>query len=649
MFSRPKLRLYFSYYAIVYAFGLLVLFGIISSWGGWHSPDSYHCKQVGALLQGKLALSHNPSDLAMDLCWSEGGVHQVWGLGIPLWQLPFDVLARAFGYPNFPDRIALGFFLALVAYIVCWTWFSTLARRETGKESHPPIAVASGAVILFLFFRPLINLLRSSLNRYDEPLVYVYFFGVLLACGVIGLARNPKWGRFWLLCALAGLGGLIRPTLVFYGGATVIITGLVMWRHGHGNYNIKAAIVSNRIRNLRLLTGGFLFVLGGGLLFITNYVRFGNGLEFGHSLNVSPALPSVYSTRFDYPFKHVPLAEAARELFGALFMVNRFNGAAWYDQGIFTWQSPMIRWRGFDLTTYDLSYATLIAVAWVVGLWFGGKWLLSAVKNRTKNQQNGNLLPPVYLLLIVWSILVTVPLAIFYLRAPAIAARYMLDFSPAFASSLAGLWWWSTEEITERTKYPKQIIVSLLTLLIGWQGLGIARGNNGFGSPQSITQEELLQRSEQRPTPKPLPNEYKIGDSMELKYKVGDSMELWGIPYNGEGWDSTNGQIWSCAIFFVESPEFLELELAAAPDSHVTETSLTTIQAKVGLEFLKRSSITRTTEGWILRFAGPRHLRYQKGLQPVFLAMVPPEELAKFVDTPTPWILKRLSWRAEQK
>jgi hypothetical protein len=641
MLSRRQLRVLLIYQVTAYAIALLFFCGIIPSWGKWYSASPYAREQVRAFLRGDLALSHNPADLHMDLCWSEKGVQQVWGLGVPFWQLPFDVLSRVYGFSKFPDRIALGIFIALVAFIVCRTWFSALARRETEKECHPPITAASGAVILFLFFAPLTYLLRSPLDHYGEPLVYVYYFGVLLACGVIALARNPKWGRFWLLCALAGLGGLIRPTLVFYGFATIAITGLIMFCHERresSEHGLKISHFFKFIRNSRLLLGLLLFVCGGGLLFITNYLRFGNGWEFGHRLNVSPALPSIYSTRFDYPFKHEPLAAAARELFGALFMANRFNGAGWYDQGIFTWQSPTIRKRGFDMTTCDLSYAVLLAAAWAVCLWLAGKWLRSMIKNRASNQQAGNLQLPGYLLLIMWSIVVTTLLAIFYLRVPVMSDRYMLDFSPAFASSLAGLWWWSTETISKRAKHPKQIMVALFIALIGWQGLEIARGKNAFGPPRSITEEELFQQSEQysTPTPPPLPSEYKIGDSMKS----------WGIPYNGEGWSSTNGLVRCCAIFYVESPEFLDLELTTVPDSHVPEASLTTIQAKVGLEFLKRTSITRTNDAWIVHFDGPRQMRYRQGLQPVFLAMVPSEELAKYV-TSNPWILKRLSWRKE--
>jgi len=569
-------------------------------------------------------------------------VQQVWGLGVPFWQLPFDVLSRVYGFSKFPDRIALGIFIALVAFIVCRTWFSALARRETEKECHPPITAASGAVILFLFFAPLTYLLRSPLDHYGEPLVYVYYFGVLLACGVIALARNPKWGRFWLLCALAGLGGLIRPTLVFYGFATIVMAGFVMVCHEQRQlrHGTKLAYFFKFIWNPRLLLGLLLFVSGGGLLFITNYLRFGSGWEFGHSLNVQGGnlLPSVYSTHFDYPFSRVPLTESARELLGALFRVNYFNNLDWYAPGIFAGQSSTFRWREFSFRTYDISYAVCIGLAWVIGTWTTRKWLRSLNSHEMKPCRFQ--LPSPYILIIIWSVLATLPLIVLYMKVPVIASRYMLDFAPAFAAALVGLWCWMMEQLLKREQHPKRIAWFLFFALVAWQGSEIVLVQSANWPPQSFTRQDLREQVSSRPpSSKPLPNEYKAGDSMEL----------WGIPYNGEGWNSTNGQIWSCAIFFVESPKFLELELAAAPDSHVTEASLTTIQAKVGLEFLKRSSITRTNDTWIVHFYGPRQHRYQRGLQPVFLAMVPPEELAKYVIPPSPWILKSLHWKVFQR
>lgn len=638
MFSRGIFRLLPVFQAIVYAAGLLFFCGIISSWGKWYSSSPYYRQQVDAFLHDDLALSHNPADLGMDLCWSEEGVQQVWGLGIPLWELPFDVLAQALGYPTFPERIALGCFLALVAYVVWRTWFGVSAGTVEQKKCFPSILTAAGAVILLLFFAPVINLLRGPMNHYEEAVVYLYYFGILLACGLIALARNPTRRRFWLLCALSGIGGLIRPTLVFYGFATFAVASLQMVRHNLPllNQGTKLSHYAKFFRNLGFFQGLILFLYGGGLLFITNYLRFGSGWEFGHRLNASLALPSIYSTRFDYPFRHVSLLEAARDLFGMLFLTNHFNGFDWYAQGIFPWQSHTIRKHGIDMTTYDLSYAVLLVIAWVVGIWLFWKWMRSIAWNRTAAQPAGNLQIPICLVIILWSVVATSLLAVFYLYVPVISDRYMLDFGPAFASSLAGLWWWSAEKISGRAKLSKQIITVLLIAIVGWQGLEVARGKNEFGSPQSITMREL-KRAELHPFPAEPPDQYKIGDSMKS----------WDIPFNGEGWTSTNGATLCCVIFYVESPEFLDLEVSAAPNSHVTEASLTTIQAKVGREFLKRNSITPTNGGWILSFARPKQLRYQKGLQPVFLAMVPQAELAKYAVLPSPWIIKRLSWRME--
>lgn len=139
----------------------------------------------------------------------------------------------------------------------------------------------------------------------------------------------------------------------------------------------------------------------------------------------------------------------------------------------------------------------------------------------------------------------------------------------------------------------------------------------------------------QPPLLKPLPNEYRIGDSMKS----------WKIPHNGEGWNEDDGHIWSLAIFFVKDPKFLEMELGVAPRDHGEEPSITSIRAKVGLEFLERTSAVRTNDEWLVRFAAPKQRRYQNGLQPVFVATMPSQDLARYVIPPSPWILKRITWQ----
>jgi hypothetical protein len=84
------------------------------------------------------------------------------------------------------------------------------------------------------------------------------------------------------------------------------------------------------------LWGGFFCKPGLALLFATNYFRFGSGFEFGHRLNLqSNLVGSMYATRFDHPFQEECLTSAARELFGALFLVQTLNGFNWYATNIF--------------------------------------------------------------------------------------------------------------------------------------------------------------------------------------------------------------------------------------------------------------------------------------------------------------------------
>jgi len=639
-FSGVGQRLLFSYLAILLAFTVLFFCRAVSP---WYSAGLPQRAQTDALLRGELALSHNPSDLGLvpfDLCWSEGGVRQVWGLGVPLWRLPFEALAKLFGQPAFPDRVASGLFMALIVYIVLRTWFGAYSTQFSEGENSAKnggktkrFAVGFGALILCVLFAPLVNLLRSPMNHYEEVLVYVHFFGIALACGILALSRKPSWSRFLLLCGLAGLGGMIRPTLVFYGAATVVVASLIMILSER-----REAPEAERksVRWLRLFMGLCLFAAGGGLLFVTNLMQFGSGWEFGHNLNLSPALPLLYMERFGHPFAQASLFEAGRELFGALFLTSKFNGVGWYDQGIFLGQSSIIRWRMIDLTTYDLSYAVLLGIAWLLATWLVWKWLHSLQQPFKTFRSGGCGLPGSSIVLILWSLLAAAPLLLFYLKVPVIASRYMLDFSPAFAVSLAGLWWWTVEKIASRPHLWKWMLPGLCIALITWQGWEISRGKSGFGPPRSITQEDLLAQMEPQPAlSKPLPNEYEIGGSMQS----------WGIPHNGEGWNETDGHIGSLATFFIKDPKFLEIELGMASSNRVENVSITDIRAKVGLEFLERVSIERTNDEWLVRFAAPKQPRYQSGLQTLFLATVPTRQLSKYVIHPSPWILKRISWQ----
>ena len=636
LFRRARWRLLVGCLALLYGFFLLAACGVVS-WQSWDSVSPWFHFQTDALLRGSLALSHNPFDLTHDLCWSQGGVEQVWGLGIPLWQLPWEALAKLLGFSPFPEFIALALFVAFVAYFVLSTWLGTLLQSDSEIALSTPAEKrwqwfnALGAVSLSLVLPPLINLLRYRMLIYEEVMVYVYFWGILLVCLTIQLARKPQWSRFWVLCALAGLGGFIRPTLVFYGFATIAIAWLIMagYQRQQVTGNSSQATLLKSIGDPRLLLGALLFVSGGGLLFSTNYLRFGSGWEFGHSLNLQGGalLPSVYFTRFGYPFKQVSLLGSGRELLGALFLDKAFNNLAWYAPGIFPGQSPVLRWREMCFTTYDISYAVFIALAWIVGLWAVGKsW-----RSSTSTQ------PALDLVVILWSIIAFVPLFVFYMRVPVIASRYMLDFAPAFVAALTGLWYWLMEPFRKRMQYSRQGAALLFVVLILWQGSEIAFAQRA--APSAAPPVKDILAGQTFSTPKEyVPAEYHLGAPLS-------SQPGWRIEYNGAGWDAGDGSLRLCAIFFVENPSFLELELTVPPGQEVTEASFANIEAKVGLETLQRSSLSHMGGSWILRFDGPKQQRYQQGLQPVFVATVPAQSVADYLTLPTPWIMKRLSWR----
>jgi hypothetical protein len=166
------------------------------------------------------------------------------GLGVPLWRLPWDVMARAVGHEAFPDRIAFGLFAALVAFVVLKVWMGPLAvagsdasfRWRNGIEEEallpgegPAIAIgAVGVLVLLLLFPPFIGLLQARGPAWGEPVTYQYLYGILLVTLLVAWARRPRAFGWLILCVLAGLGGLIRPTLFFYGLVTMLI-GTWVW------------------------------------------------------------------------------------------------------------------------------------------------------------------------------------------------------------------------------------------------------------------------------------------------------------------------------------------------------------------------------------------------------------------------------------
>jgi len=616
-------RVWSIYFSFCYAVSILVLTGIVSEPGRWYSPSPHFRAQTEALMHGRLALSNNPNRLDHDLCWSEHGVHQVWGLGIPLWRLPWEAAARILGQQGFPDWLALGIWMAVFAYAV----LQVIGKMGMAARQKQIISVdCLGAVLVLLLFPPILSLLRTRMNVYDEVLVYVYFFGLGLLALLTRWSQRPSSALLWGLCLAAGLGGLLRPTLFFYGLAAVFLVLAVV--------SAKTFLQNGKVQiGWRCWCAMGLFVLGGTTLWLTNLCRFGNGFEFGHTLNLQGGslLGSIFATRFDYPFQAEPVWRAAKELFGSLFLVQRFNGPDWYASHLYLGQSPTIRWREFYLETFDLSYVPLILAGWWIGLYEGCKWWQT---QRPASANSGAC--PWATIISGWSFISTLLLALFYLRTPAISSRYTMDFAPAFAAAVLVFWRGIQHALGNRQRSARYSgWVSLLALL-AWIGMGVAKGSHNFyGSPDSITWQNV--QSHQTavglvPSVPALPNAYARGQNLKA----------FNIPFNGSGWNLETGTVQVSVILFVDSPDYLEIDFEAAAGATLTSDQLSLVRAKVGTEFLKKEAQTPIDNGWRIRFAGPQQSRYQRGLQPVFLAMVGKEHLA---DERTPLVMKRMTWR----
>ena len=649
--SRRAIRWLLGYEALVLVGVLLVGCGVVPEWGRWYCPDTPHRLQTEAFLHGNLALSDTPAALATDLAWIRGGVHQVWGLGVPLWRLPFEAVAKLFGEPGFPDRLAFGTALVIAAFWISNLWLGPLLdsfqrrsnRTEANKDEPGSVVFSSTAIslsVLLLLFPPFVNWLRTPLTVYDEVLAYTYVYGLMLMAALIVLVRSPSWLKYWGLCALAGVGGLLRPTICAYGVVAVALATAWIASQRAQMSRVSERTSSSRVqpvtptllgfmKSWRLWTGLALFAAGGAVLFVTNELRYGDGTEFGHRVHVEGGslLGTVYATRFGGPFENEPLPSAARELIGAVFFARKFNGFDWYRQGFFPGQSDTVRWRHFYSKTFDWTFAVLVPLGWGASIWsMVGMWR----KRRTaalggERQSIGE----ECIMIGFWSLLSAALIAAFYLRTCFISSRYIMDLAPAFAAGMLALALKAFAVLGGRrwTRY------ALLVMLAAWTAVEIASGNCMFGGPRSATWSEVAEMMSVPRMAVHLP---------ESTYMAGFDFHTTGIPLNGEGWESDSTAA-PAVILFVKDPEFVEIDIAFADQNTFGDTP-PLVQAKIGSEVLKRRKDIKTSHGWQTTFQGPSHSETRRGIQTLFLGFGPKEQIAADL---SPYRLLRVSWKPQ--
>jgi hypothetical protein len=596
--------------AVVGALSICCLTGLIGGWGRWYSHDLTYRRQTEAFLRCETPLSRNIADLSWDMAWSEGGVQQVWGLGVPIWRLPFELLARAVGQPAFPDRLALAAAIALSAYVVVASLLPPAGLVYGRQWMCAAVTQPERLIVGFLLvaFPPVLGLCSGPFNVYEEPIVFGYYHAIGLFASTGAFARRATPSRYVLNGILAGFIGFIRPTHYVYGIATVLSDMSVARRERWSLSRVGIAPA--------------LLIAGGLALFASNARRFGGGFEFGHRLNATGA-DIMYASRFGASFDQQPYWRRTLELLGALYFVRELNGVDNFQSDVVRWQVPTPRWRHFYSRTFDVSHLVICVGATAV---LAGSAVFPRMSPLNSANNAGGF---------AWIVLPMGALAAFYAFYYSISSRYMLDFAPAIAAAVASLLLLGVERLTavRNAAILRWILAASLTV---W-----------WAAEMELTQKVLPQQ--------PPWGQIHVVDAMsEIKqeakmlpprYLVGSTSTPWstGLEFNGFGWEEHTGLTGPVVMMFVENLAELRIECRWTSTTQLSQRAIDCIRAKVGLETLRLMS-AKTYDGNLeLVFDRPNRAAYRRGIQPVFISFVPAEDiLAPW----SPWRLQRVEWLA---
>ena len=639
-------RLYIVLQSLIYVVILLLYTGLVNQWGKWYSPSIPLRQQTDAFLDCRLALSDNIYDLSHDYTWSGQGVQQVWGLGVPIWRLPFELGAKLFGYDVFPDRLSFGIFAVIVAYVLLNTLckinnIEIRRNRTSNSKSCFPMDIFI-VFCAFLLFPPFISLLKTRGYVWEEIISYGYLFTVLQFSLLIRFACCPTKCAMYILCALSGFGGFIRPTLLFYGVSTLIIT-IWLWSFNSKSMNLNGscfAIARNAIYNKIFIGRMINAIVGMGIFFFfitvlwwTNIMRFGNGMEFGHALNVqsNDQIATLFATKFNYPFQSITLYESIKEMFGALFLAGNNFSDSNYQSNIFSWQSGVMRWREMYFRTYDLSYFLILLLSLGMPVL---KYLIYRPKCKSNIFTNSNAINKYSLIASTWIIIPLLSLLIFYSKTPVISSRYLIDLGAIFATALVSSWWMLTEG--------SQRIVRLIFIYIAmalWFLIQHCILESKYPFPHSYDLKEMTDMN--------VPMHINGSTEYLRRTTINADDEPVGIPFDRLGWPTKRdfyisefGELKPLSIIFANDIEYIELELKSIFHPSIIANP-NDVRVKCGLEELKIISMRKTNSIWTLRFSKPVNKHWRTGLQTLFIASVHDKYITSET---TPWIMKSIKW-----
>lgn len=525
-----------------------------------------HLAQARAMLDGHLALSDDIGELDYGLAWYRSQLQQVWGLGIGLWLIPFEVVHRLLGQQVQPEPTGLGAAFSLLAFY----------SVQTGRKLASRGKVGAGIALVWatLASPPLWTLCRSTHSVFEETAVYALLGSLGLLTAMVRVLITGALRDYSLACGLAAFAPFLRPTHALYGAVTVALCAFHLRREG------KSLI--------RLWSGFSLVAIGWVLLGVSNEVRFGKPWEFGHRLTItSPEM--TYLTRFGNPYAEADPIAAARELAGMLFCTTDVVDGEVFSNRIVPWQVPLPRWRRFDFSGFSWVWPLVCLTGIVV--------LLQCQKfaGEPSNRIEGRGIDDRMFLaaLAFWGWAGVIGLSAFYLRFPVMSSRYLTDFAPGLLAQVLVV------AIRLSALFPRLAGV----LLAGWWlweigGAKVVPSPPGPLAPIEAATPTVSTRAIGR-----------VGESYSHPQKAKET----GIVGNGDGWDLESKRTQQVVILMVDSPELVELTLESLSLRPSAGATATVCRALMGGDYLVPLSTTVLKNKVTAAFAVPERFRSDVG------------------------------------
>jgi hypothetical protein len=383
---------------------------LVTKWGEWYMATgvghSYVLLQVRAFLSGRLAVLTSSLGATPDCDWGRGGMHQQWGLGLPILATPFHLLGRLFGAPGFPDDVRFLIFFAATAVVLSRA-LHKLSPCEPGCGAAS--AVAAGFVMVFPTF---VGMVSSRFRIFEQTIAMGALWCILLLAVTLALLDRCTPARLYAASAAAGFATMLRPPLAIYGVTTLAIGLLVARRRG--------------LRPIVLIGGVASYAAMSALYFVGNVLRFGSPLVAGFENCLSGYYVNRLN-RYGLPFAQVPFRAAAKEMFATLFLLDPVGSHTMTPPASVQPYVVGERWREYYSPTFD----KVILAVWLASLVVVSVRIARGKLWRSERDPRDD----VASVIAVWAAPPVLVLFVFYARIGNMVTRYATDMAPAFAAA----------------------------------------------------------------------------------------------------------------------------------------------------------------------------------------------------------------------